>query len=186
MKANRIYPFWEKRSNTSDLDICHLRLAQFPWNCIFGPKWKFSPNHLWRKERRRHQNHKVIILNYQFIIEEIFLIAEIPIGISVPAERSQCVAVSPTSVENINLFSTSPISQVITFLINYSKILTFLGFTISCKVTHHKFHTNWPFIFLRGCNGSKEAATFGKFKVGPTGQSTDVEQFPTTEFPSKG
>lgn len=40
---------------------------------------------------------------------------EIPIGISVPAERSQCVAVSPTSVENINLFSTSPISQDLPF-----------------------------------------------------------------------
>ena len=65
-------------------------------------------------------------------------------------------------------------------------MLIFLGFAISRQVAHHKFHTNWPFIFLRRCNGPKEAAAFGEFKVGPTGQSTDIEQFPTTEFPSKG
>ena len=34
------------------------------------------------------------------------------IGIAIPNEGSRIVPVSPTSLDNINLFSTSPVSQV--------------------------------------------------------------------------
>lgn len=45
-----------------------------------------------------------------FVPEEIS--EEKSIGIAIPNEGSKIVSVSPTSLENINLFSTSPISQV--------------------------------------------------------------------------
>ena len=45
-----------------------------------------------------------------FVPEEI--VEEKSIGIAIPNEGSKIVPVSPTSLENINLFSTSPINQV--------------------------------------------------------------------------
>lgn len=40
---------------------------------------------------------------------------EFPMGIAVPTETSQTIPLSPTSMENINLFSTSPSSQDLPF-----------------------------------------------------------------------
>ncbi|KAL7070469.1 hypothetical protein ACQ4LE_010571 [Meloidogyne hapla] len=56
-----------------------------------------------------HFRTKMEIQPQPFVPEEI--VEEKSIGIAIPNEGSKIVPVSPTSLENINLFSTSPINQ---------------------------------------------------------------------------
>jgi hypothetical protein len=44
--------------------------------------------------------------------KKVYLEIPLGLGVAIPAEGSQVIAVSPSSTDNINLFSTSPISQV--------------------------------------------------------------------------